>query len=348
MRLFILAGIAAFFVIAGIARAASFDVSRREIEVAVSLDDVFDKDVSYIIFDLSQSYELSAGENITIPFAVYRGATLKRTLYIWIEDKNGTRVSSKSKHSLPARFTSYNLSAELNFSGCRDSGAYRIVAEGLDLNLTKDVSLEFIGCGQEVAMEDGKMSFNVLSSPSSVISGESFTTRIVISNPTEENIEFDVWSYVYRSSVCYSGEREQNRKTINVPEFSNVTFDLENTAIAPAGDYNLKIKLLRSDRKTPVELTLPVEVRSNDSSDTHDDSEGKNKELLIKNDDLPLQNNVSNSTLTKRKLLSFLDPEKNESGVVYESSSAKARRLTVYFIIAALALVLVALILKKL
>ncbi|MBU2560889.1 MAG: hypothetical protein KKD17_01230 [Nanoarchaeota archaeon] len=358
MRILIITGIAAFFLLAGLVKAASVDASRKSIEVSVALpSEIAGRNQSYIILEPAESYSARAGESISIPLFVYRGSTLKRTIYVWIEDKDGVRVSSKSKHSLLDRFRSYNISAVLNLSKCIPTGTYMIVADGLDTNATKEALIDSVGCdpsdpsgwsNQSSAFIEGEISFSVVSSVESAASGIPFKTRLLVSNPTPRDLEVQAWSYVYRSSKCYSGEREQNMKTINIPEFSNVTFDLENKAIAPPGDYSLKIKLLRSDRKTPKELTLPIRVEGNGSSNPPGISEGGKRVLSIGSDGGPDSGSTENSSAAKRRLFSSINPDKNASSVVYESSSAKARKLTVYFLIGALSLILVALVLKRL
>ncbi|MBN1544728.1 hypothetical protein JW898_04670 [Candidatus Woesearchaeota archaeon] len=356
MRVLIITGIAAFLLLLGLVRAAA-DVSRKSIEVSVALpSEMEDRNRSYIILETAGPYSAGAGESISMPLFVYRGSTLKRTVYVWLEDDGGVRVSSKSKYSLPERFRSYSISAAVNLSKCVQTGTYIIVAEGLDTNSTKEVLIASVGCGpsgslggsnQSSEIAEGDISFEVISSVGIAVSGIPFRTRLLVSNPTSQDLEVQAWSYVYRSSKCYSGEREENMKTVNVPEFSNVTFDLENTVIAPPGDYSLKIKFLRSDRKTPKETTLLIRVEGDSSSDFPGISGGGNSALSIENGGGPDSGTAENSSAVKRRLFSSGTSDNNSSSVVYESSSAKARKLTVYFIIGALSLILAALVFKK-
>jgi hypothetical protein len=358
MKTLIIAGIAALLLLASIVKASA--ESSKRIELSINLDPLasIDKNQSYLIINSLPSYTANTKQNISIPLSFYRGSTLKRTVYVWIQDTDNNRISNKAKFSLTDRFRQYNLSANLEISRCSRTGTHVIVAEGLDINSTKQVSLEFTNC--IAPAQDGKLSFSVIKSENTVESGKPFKTRLLISNPTDQHLEIISWSYVYRSSKCYSGEREQNRKTINVPEFSNITFDLENTVNAPAGDFNLKIKFLRSDQKTPKEITLPITVTNNNQNSSQDDTEdnktdnkkdNKDNNLLstIKNTN-PYSNNKTNqSVAAKRSLFSFLNLKNNQSEeIVYESSSAKARKLIVYILILVLTLVLVALIMKKL
>lgn len=344
MKSLMIVGLAVFFMLAGIAKASASD--RRIIEMHLRLDPAAqDRDTSLISINSLPRYDIELNKNISVPIAIYRGSTLKRTVYIWIEDSK-ERISTKEKFSLPTRFQNYSISANLSFSRCFLDADYRIVAEGLDLNATKQVSLEFINCTASPPAKDSQLSYSVLHAENQVESGKLFKTRILISNPTDQHLEIDAWSYVYRSSVCYSGEREQNKKKINVPEFSNITFDLENTVNADAGEYNLKIKLLRSDLKTPKEMTLPIIVTGNESQSQEND----NTRLSI-TENIDSKSNFSDQKQPeKRSLFSFQNKTDSSSGpqTVYESSSARARKIAVYVLILLLALLLVALVLKKL
>jgi hypothetical protein len=346
MKFMIIAGLAVIFFILSAVRISA--ENKKNIDLKVNLQ--ADANQSRIIFsDLSNM--TCPGGSIQIPFSVYRGVTLKKTVYVWLQDGSGKRISSKSKFSFPERFREYNLSAELNISECHESGQYTVVAEGIGLNSTLTMNIFFSGCDDmplnssqaDVAAND--ISFSVLEYIKDIESGKSFSTRILISNPTSNYLEVDAWSYVYRSSKSYSGERELNRKSINVPEYSNIKFDLDNVVNASDGEYILKIKLQRSDRKTPTEINLPVVVSGRSNKDTSDLT---GLSVLDKKD---VGNDVGNSSAKKKTLFSS---GKNSSGNLsmeggmYESSSVKAKNLAVYILIGVLALVLVVLIFKKL
>jgi hypothetical protein len=346
MRILLLAFIAVVLACAGSVKAA--DQSKRSMDIRVSVGNITANssavnascpasNQSCIVIASQQSYALQG--NLSVPLFIYRGSTLKRTVYVWVQNASGNIVSSKSKLSLPSRFSYYNIPANISFSKCIPLGDYVIFAEGLGLNVTKDVRLES-GCSMAAQASAGKVEFQVISSPDSVTSGTQFRTVIVASNPTSEDMEIDAWSYVYKSSRCYSGEREQNKKSINLPSFSNITFELENTVNASAGDYTLKIKLLRSDRKTADEVNLPISVEGDASAPT-----GTKQPLSLVTGKAVAVKNIS-SYPEKRKLLDF--NQSNRSGVVYLSSSAKAGKLTVYLMMLVLVILLVILIFKKL
>jgi hypothetical protein len=324
---------------------------KRSIDLKVNLQAISkDTNQSSIIISYL-SNRTWTGISFQIPFSVYRGATLKRTIYVWIQDASGKRISSKAKFSLPERFREYNLTAELNISGCHESEAYTAVADGLGINSTSAIDIIFPGCENiSLGSPDNNtvqkdISFSVLEYPKEIESGKSFSSRLLISNPTGKYLDVDAWSYVYRSSKSYSGEREQNRKSINVPEYSNITFDLDNIVNATGGEYILKIKLLRSDRKAPTEINLPIVVSGSSSKESSDLT---GLSVLDNNDEEKI---AGNSSPKKKTLFSS---GKNSSGNIsiqggiYESSSVKARNLAVYILIGVLALILVVLIFKKL
>jgi hypothetical protein len=346
MKYLVMIGMALFFILSGMKTAAS---DRRSVELNIRLDpSVQDRNASSIIIDSLFAYSMSLDQNISIPLYIYRGNTLKKTVYVWVEDSKQDRISSKQKISLPVRFQSYNMSANLSFSKCLPSEEYHIIAEGLGINATETARLNFEDCTPEPVQSDGEISYSVLKQETEVEPGINFTTRIHISNPASDNIEVVAWSYVYRSSKCISGEREQNRKTINVPEHSNITFDLENKVdlATEPGDYSLKILLLRSDRKTPKDITLPITVKP--SPGKGDESAASTTAALQIDDSTTNPSNVNN-TAEKRKLFDF--PEElnaSKMSMVFQSSSARAWSIAVYILIIVLALILVALVLKKL
>ncbi|MBW2967790.1 hypothetical protein KY362_04850 [Candidatus Woesearchaeota archaeon] len=219
--------------------------------------------------------------------------------------------------------------------------------------------------------KSGKVSFSILSAPETISTNSTFKIRLLMQNPTEDDLEVDAWSYVYRSSKCYSGEREANKKRINLPQFSNVTFDLENIVDASPGNYSLKVKFLRTDRKTPFEITRPIVVIDGDAGDDADEDKDKSTAEAGGADQAlqiggPLQHTskvsktaaataesapAKNSSAPEKRRLtpSSASPDipQEFSETVYESSSARARRFAGYILIAVLTLVLVALITRK-
>src|SRR3989338_10065219 len=108
--------------------------------------------------------------------------------------------------------------------------------------------------------ENQKISYDIIASNESIISGEAFTTEISISNDGEQH-EFALWSYVYRGSKSYSGEREGNEVTIDLGPYEARTVELNNTVEdAEPGDSKLNVKIQKDGQKTTSDITRDVVV----------------------------------------------------------------------------------------
>ncbi|HII72256.1 TPA: hypothetical protein HA265_05880 [Candidatus Woesearchaeota archaeon] len=321
------------------------------------VEDVSDPDISSIkLLDMTSS--VGFGDRVSFSFSAYRGKTLKRTIYSYIIDSTAKKLSDTVKFSLPERWTSYNFSGTLALkTTCTSASAFFLVLSGIDVEERSEI---VISCpadpdsdeersgtpaapGTSSISSTGTLSFRILDYPEDVFSGVPFKVRVLVENPTEDFMDIQAWSYVYRSSKCVSGEREQNMKTINVPDFSNVTFDLENTVTAPPGDYSLKLKVLLPGVKTPKELTEDIRVLA--SSDREDDDDKSVSVLKISS-----ENDTSDADKPKKIIQSrrLTPQDSTNSSLVYLSSSAKARRLVPLFMIVALSLLLIGLIIRNL
>lgn len=215
--------------------------------------------------------------------------------------------------------------------------------------------------------------FKILSAPAAVSVGQKFKIRIYAQNPKPDDLEFDAWSYVYRGSKCITdgGIRENNLKKINFPSYSNVTFDLENTIDAETvpGNYSIKVKILRSDRKTPIELKQAIEVTAKSESQI---DEGQNISNNIEqnksstdqssadiiNTPIPYSPSLKNITSTPLTITQNIisgsitadsDNQTNRSGgLIFQSSSAKAKLLIPIIFIFVVVAIAVAIALKRL
>lgn len=332
---------------------------KKNIQLYVSLDSKTTTELvnnSFIIINNIVLPDSSSNNSVQVNLSVYRGKTLKKTVYVWLEDADKARLSEKLKFSVPKQFTYLNQTLNLSLNHCSSSTPYLLVVEGLGINITKPIATLPENCTVAPAISepiDSKISFEILSYETELYSNSSFKTRILIKNPTKENTAFTVWSYVYRSSKCYSGEREENKKTINVPEFSNITFDLENTVTAQPGNYTLKVLLLHSNKKTPEEFKIPVTVYSTAAisdfaQEKSDAQENSKSPVLIKDETSQEKTNLTSKRKLFSPITSFSVLNETAPKLVYESASARARGLLVYLLIATLLLILIVLILKRL
>ena len=69
-----------------------------------------------------------------------------------------------------------------------------------------------------------------------------FPLKIEIQGDNKEH-PIEMWSYIYRGNKCYSGEREENKKSFMLRPGETKTVILENTVEAEPGEYKLKIKI---------------------------------------------------------------------------------------------------------
>ncbi len=323
--------------------------------IDISADITPDPDNSYLSIS-----SIKTSPDPMIEFNVYRGKTLKRTLYIHIEDSSGKRISTQDKFSLPTRFKHYTFTSTLPLTKpC--SPPHHIVMTGLDLDNKTLIDIQCpktnqsSSSSQEGTAETGKestsshiifkkekFSFDIIDMPESISSGEPFKVKVLVENSVSDFMDIQVWSYVYRSSKSYSGERESNRKTINIPEYSNITFFLENTVDAPPGNYSYKLKLLLPDLKLPKELTKTITVLSSEDEKSLTISRKTQTDMLSLDD-------IDKKIISSKKVSSSNNSDELDDGsLAYLSSSAKAKRLIPLLVIVSLAALLIFLVMRNL
>ncbi|MBW2999410.1 lamin tail domain-containing protein [Candidatus Woesearchaeota archaeon] len=168
--------------------------------------------------------------------------------------------------------------------------------------------------------------------------GKEFSTLVKINNPFDEEHLFTVWSYVYRSSKCYSGDREQNKKTISLTKNSTIV-ELKNIVLnANSGQYKLKVKIKKDSQKTNYEITgdinLVEEVKTQINTSNHTNSSS----VEIKS-----QTNISN------EIIKIAKEELNSSNStdVYQSKDSRIRNAIIYFVLGLFVIIAVVLVWKS-
>ncbi len=112
----------------------------------------------------------------------------------------------------------------------------------------------------------------------------------------------------------------------------------------------MKLKFLRSDRKTPYEIKVPLRVAASvvsdviENTDSYTSSKDKQEINAVSSEGL---NKITGSVVAGKRMLSTSNLSGNKTGTVFLSSSTKAWSIAVYFLIALLTIVLVALILRR-
>jgi len=95
-----------------------------------------------------------------------------------------------------------------------------------------------------------------------IITNETFNNELIINNDGKKH-NFTIYSYIYKGSTTYSGERESNSKQITLEAGEKKTITLTNVIEAENGDYKLKVKILKDNLKTARELTKEVSIQLN-------------------------------------------------------------------------------------
>lgn len=283
------------------------------------------------IYDLGSDNKAKFGQTIRVKVNIYKGDTTKQSVKLWIKDDE--KISKETKTNLYTKYTNYTLALPVqikpNCNGEFEDGKYYVELSGLDDFDKKTIYVE--GNLKDVCDETNsgiaKFEYNFLSYPATIYSGKEFITQIEIKSDNHPH-ELSVWSYVYRGSKCYSGEREENKQRISLPAKSSVVIDLKNTVPdAKSGDYKLKVKIKKDEQKTLKELTgeISVGVYSSEavSVQSMDCSETKCPAVM------------RNTDLTGLSVL------------IYESPQAKAEKLVVYLMLGLLALTTIFLTFKK-
>ncbi len=203
------------------------------------------------------------GDKLDISFHVYKGDTNKYAVYIYAIDDESNKVSEKitvhaGNSSSLSKFKDYYFDINLELNCLNDSGYYYLILEGLDQNENQKIEIEKCESFEEISNQKEEY---IIEPPESILLGEKIISKIKIIN--HENLEksFQVWSYIYRSSKCYSCilEREENMQEILLEPNSENEIILDNQVNeAESGEYNLKIKILKEGLKTPKEFTYSI------------------------------------------------------------------------------------------
>jgi hypothetical protein len=288
------------------------------------------------IYDLGIDEKAKFGQTIRIKLNAYKGNTNKASVAVWIEKKDG-RVSKQSKTSLAQKYTNYSLTLPIQIKpNCDEDfkdGRYTIVAQGLDTEDETEVEIEELTdsmCDVKI-IEAKKLSsknfnFELMDFNNKLNLGKEFKTKVMLDNNNDQDIDIKTWSYVYRGSKSYSGEREENMdeftlkaNSLQIVELSNIVKD-----ITP-GNYKLKVLVNKDNQKTNNEITKDITI----GTTTKNIDSSEDAFIIEESENNKITNNVVNY------------------GQVYESSTEKTKNLAPLFIITLSVLLNIALIWKR-
>ena len=293
------------------------------------------------VYDLGTDDKAEFGQTIRIKLNAYKGNTNKESIAVWVEDNKENRLSKESKTSLDQKYTNYSLTIPIQIKpNCDekfDNDDYIIKAEGLDSQDEEEIRIEGLTDSMcDVKIIESKKSaaksfdFELKDFNEVIDTNKKFKTNIVLDNNNDEDMDIKLWSYVYRGSKSYSGERDENMKeftlnanSLQVVELSNM---VENTE---PGNYKFKIILNKNGQKTNNEITKDIVIKSN----LDENNDLMNLEAKETGIDDGIKNKITGNTINY--------------GVVYESTTEKAKHLILIFMVFLSVLLNVVLIWKR-
>lgn len=227
------------------------------------------------IYDLGSDKKAQFGQTIRVKVDIYKGDTTKTAVSLWAE--NGEKISKDTKVNIYTKYTDYILTLPVQIKpNCNnefDDGKYYVHIEGFGYNDKKEIQVEGNLKGVcdmtmvKLAESNQKFEYSLLSYPLTVYPGKEFTVNVEVKSDDKEH-ELEIWSYVYKGSISYSGEKEMNKQMISISEGSSAVIDIKNTVVdAKPGDYKLKVKIKKDNQKTLKELTADIKVDEYPSED---------------------------------------------------------------------------------
>ena len=296
-------------------------------------------------FDIEKIYDLGSdniakfGQTIRVKVNVYKGDDTKSVVRLWVADGD-RKISKESKITISTKYTHISLAVPIQLKpNCNekyDEGDYTIFVGWTSESTAKDtfpIRIEDITSSmcEKVKVKSSsttsskKFIYELISKPLEVGAGNSFETETKLTNNDDEDIHIDVWSYVYRGSKSYSGEREANQKSFVLKKAESRSVKLMNKldSDAKAGDYKFKVKIRKDNQKTTKDITESITVVGTES----------NKGCV-----------AGESDETEYE---YSKPYVRYNPVtIYESSSLKAKKTIPYFMIGAFGLLSLMLLLK--
>lgn len=303
------------------------------------------------------------GDQFTVKVNIYKGDETKQSVQLWAE-KEGERVSKTTKVNIYDKYKSYPLTLpiqlEANCNQKISDGKATLILEAFGMrtekefkieDVDKDICKDYLSYVKEIEKEQKQQAasaaYQLVDLPLSLFSGEATILKLQLLNDDIFH-DYEVWSYLYRGSKCYSCrestvEREVNKRIIplNKNEIKVVELPLLVDVSAEEGEYKIKVKIRKDGQKTVKEITqsIQVVVKLAENSITLEKSDQASTFLV---GDLPASESQQFPFSQRKELLS-----EREGIVVYESSSQKAKKLIPTILSITFALLCIVLIMKK-
>ncbi len=260
--------------------------------------------------------EYDWGSTAKATITANRGASSKKTVKV-------SALGETSSITLAQKYTEYEISVPILMGEpCGNTTKITVTAQGLGLSSTEETTLK---PGNKCFPTPKKLTgYNFSLTPVSS-RGSEVTSEIVLHNNEDIQMDVDIYSYVYRGSKSYSGEREYNMMRIRLGPFETRSVELVNN-VNESGNFSVKALAREKGRKTWKEIRSWVMVtlpKKNTAAVI------ESPEPQVENDSEPLPPPL---------------PDEMPAGVVFESSSIKAKKNIYYlFLLTLMAALLAAL-----
>ncbi len=243
---------------------------------------------------LGRKNKTSFGKTVRAEIFAYNDEYHSNRVKLFINSSSGKKVSMGNTYvNLGETYMEYLLTVPITLTpNCNEKypdGIYYLVAEGCGFRREWPIMVEGITKSQckkstvyKLASEGTKIAtkestsispYEILSLPPIVYVGNEFSSKVRITNKYKEKHTYDAWTYVYRGSKGYSGEKEQNKKKITLEPGASKTIELKTTVVdAKDGKYKFMLKVHRDGHKRAKQTTKAIQVSTGKVSEKKDES----------------------------------------------------------------------------
>ena len=279
------------------------------------------------IYDLGQDDIAKFGQTIRIKLNIYKGDTTKEVVTAWVENEDNT-ISKQSKADIYTKFSEQEVTIPIQLKPNCDfkyeDGTYKIKVEGLNAYAEKEIKVEGITddlCETKLVYKEpseAKFYYELIDWPLEIENDKEFEIKVKIDNNDDIDREIDIWSYIYRGSKSYSGERELNLKHLTLKRGASKEIILKHVVReAEPGDYSLMVKIIKDNQATYKKITQKIKVIEEEVK--QEKVEEKEEKIELKEKDKEDYSTLLEST--------------RQPSIVYESTTIKANKMVVWFFI---------------
>ena len=293
----------------------------------------------------------SYGGMVSADLQIYKGGTDKYSISVWVE-KDGKTISEKTKANLKTKYSSYKVTLPVRIDpdcdGKLDEGTAQLVVEGLGAQAEKEITVqgtEKDSCPASSAASGSdtttkaKNSVAIQDFPAQINAWD--TARVKVEVIDTEDADYQMWSYLYRGSKCYScasGEKDDNVVSFSVKEGKPKVVEMLVTADPELedGEYSLAVKYQKDDQKTIHSLTEKVYLKASSKDETR-----------TINQTMPLLSAAASLPVSTSKKIQAQEQPDYDGIVVYESTSEKSKKIISWTLFVAFGLLSLVLALRK-